>query len=307
MIKVVFFSSSERALPILETLQKKFELLALVSPPSVADTLATKSNFFVLKTTKLGPKEISWIISKKPDIMVSAYFGLYIPEKLVNFNKLGIINIHPSLLPRWRGPSPVQAAIATGDKITGVTFIKMDEEFDHGPILAQIEEKIKRGDTQESLYKRLFKVAAETLPFILTNYCEGKLSLTQQNHAKATYCKIIKKEDGYIKPQVIKGALEGNLPSQNFSIPFIKDSSVPLVPEILERYIRALSPWPGVYTWIVENPKSKIKKYKRLKILKAHIEKDKLALDDVQLEGKKPVIWKQFRQGYPHFEFCEKI
>lgn len=261
------FSSDQKALPILSSLRRNFKLVGVVG------SIENKTDVPLLRPEKLDKQAIDWILEKKADVMVCAYFGQFIPKELVEHNEFGIVNIHPSLLPKWRGPSPAQAAIAAGDKITGVTFIKMDNEFDHGPILAQIEEEIRGDDTAESLYKRLYNLAAENLGFVIGNYIRGKIAPREQDHNKATYCKMIKKEDGFVEARKLRDRKEAVR---------------------MERLIRAYYPWPTVWTKVSE---------KRLKILKAHLDGGELVLDEVQLEGKKPVSWRQFVDGHPTLAF----
>jgi len=218
---------------------------------------------------------------KKPDVGVLASFGAIVPKEFLNFPRKGILNIHPSLLPKYRGPSPVQAAILNGERQIGVSIIKMDEKIDHGPIVAQFNEEILSDDNAKKLYFRLFSAGAEVLKTILPAYLEGKIQLRPQNHSQATYTKKLAREDGFIPLEKLKAAMEGN------------DA------ETVERQIRAYYPWPGSWTKLKLKTKNSKLNNKRLKILKAHLEGEKLVLDTVQLEGKKPVSFKQFCEGYP--------
>lgn len=222
-------------------------------------------------------------IKDKPDVGVLASYGRILPLEELKKIPYGILNLHPSLLPKYRGSSPVQTAILNGEKITGVTIIKMDEQIDHGPIVAQSKENILPVDTAERLYKRLFVAGAETLKTILPAYLEGKIELQPQDHSQATYTKKLTRDDGKI------------------------DWKKPA--EYLERFVRAMSPWPGAWVQLLpewtcgEHSRTSRRvseeQAKRLKILKAHLENNKLILDQVQLEGKNPVTFKQFCEGYP--------
>ena len=158
------------------------------------------------------------------DLLVVAAYGKILPLDFLNKPKYGAINIHPSLLPRFRGPSPIQAAILSGDKKTGVTIMQMDEKMDHGPILAQKEVEISNEDTNITLSKKLFQIGANMLIEVIPSFIDKTLKPIQQNHDIATFCKLIKKESGF------------------FDI-----ESVP-EPEMLSRMIRAYYPWPGVWT-----------------------------------------------------------
>ncbi len=264
-----FFGSDKYSQVVLKSLQQDpaIKVSKIISPDMMSGTIIAKE--------------------KQPDVGVLASFGAIVPKEFLNFPKNGILNIHPSLLPKYRGPSPVQTAILNGERQTGVTIIKMDEEIDHGPIVAQFAEEILDTDTSESLYFRLFSAGGEVLKTILPAYLEGRIQPREQNHARATYTKKLTREDGFIPPEKLKVAITGTNA------------------EAVYRQIRAYYPWPGTYTIIKfkiqsANWRTKPKiQNKRLKILRAHLENDKLVLDQVQLEGKKPVSFKQFCEGYP--------
>ena len=249
-IKIIFFGSKFYSSPILKILKKdkKIEIIRIIED----------------KNSLTGFKSLK----EQPDVAILAAFGAILPKEILNLPQKGILNIHPSLLPQYRGPSPVQTAILNGDKQVGVTIIKMDEEIDHGPILTQTKEEIKGDDTAQSLYLRLFTIGAEILTTILPAYIEDKIELRQQDHSQATYTKKLTRNDGKID---------------------WKQSN-----QYLERFIRAMFPWPEAWTDIkIDNQK------KKLKITKAHLENKKLILDQVQLEGKNLVSFKQFKEGYP--------
>jgi len=260
-----FFGSDKYSQIVLKSLQtdKQIKIGKIVSPQ-------------ILPTLSLEKE-------KRPDVGILASFGAIVPKEILNFPRKGILNIHPSLLPKYRGPSPAQAAILNGEHQTGVTIIKMDEKVDHGPIVAQFNEEILSDDNAEKLYFRLFSAGAEVLKTILPAYLEGKIQLRPQNHSQATYTKKLTREDGFIPLEKLKAAMEGN------------DA------ETVERQIRAYYPWPGTWTEItIPFRKAKTRRYrKRLKILEAHLKGGKLVLDTVQIEGKKPVSFKQFCEGHP--------
>ena len=158
------------------------------------------------------------------DLLVVAAYGKILEEQELNAAKYGGINIHPSLLPKYRGPSPLQSAILNGDQVTGVTIIKMDPEVDHGPILAQQELAVNPDETFESLAKKSFELGAQMLIELIPAYIEGKIELQEQNHQQATFCDRIAKKDGFFEID--------NPPS----------------PEELNRMIRAYYPWPSAWT-----------------------------------------------------------
>ena len=220
-------------------------------------------------------------VEQKPDIGILASYGKILPQSVIASLPHGILNIHPSLLPKYRGPSPVQTAILNGDKTTGVTIIKLDEKIDHGPILVQQEEEIRPDDTAQTLYQRLFKKGTSSLLLdSILLYIGGKIKLREQDHEQATRTKMLTRDSGRI------------------------DWTKP--PDYLERFVRAMAPWPGSWTTIIEVGSGKWEvgtrsekretreNVKRLKILKACVEKGKFSPEIVQLEGKKPVPWKQF-------------
>ena len=223
----------------------------------------------VLNTLKQDKRwQIVQSLKEKPDVGVLASYGKILDKKTLETLNHGILNIHPSLLPKYRGPTPVPTAILNGEQETGATIFKMDEKVDHGPILSQFKEEIRPNDTAEFLLKRLFTAGAQVLTTILPVYLEGKIDLRKQNHSQATYTNKLTRDDGKINWKK----------SDAFK----------------ERFIRVMDPYPGA--WIeVQLKKDK----KRLKILKAHLKANKLILDQVQLESKKPVTWKQFQEGYP--------
>ncbi len=137
------------------------------------------------------------LLAIKPNLMVIAAYGKIIPKEILNIPHRGTLNIHPSLLPKYRGASPIQYAILNGDKEIGITIMGVDEKMDHGPILANSKLLID-SDTYESLSQRMAKLGAELLIKTIPDYISGKIKPIKQDHSKATYTKIIKKEDGKI-------------------------------------------------------------------------------------------------------------
>lgn len=261
VIKIIFFGSDKYSWLVLDSLKKEknIQILRVVSPQTL--------------------NSLSLVKSQPPEVGILASFGAIIPKKLLAYPSRGILNLHPSLLPKYRGPSPVQMAILNGEKQTGLTIIKMDEKVDHGPIIAQFKEKILPEDTAESLYSRLFSGGAEVLKKILPAYLKGEIIPQPQNHAQATYTKRLTRKDGFISLSQLRSAIKGK------------------GGESLERMIRAFYPWPGVWTEIIIKSLSR-----RLKIIKAYSQDNKLILEKVQLEGKKPVSFKQLLEGYPEIK-----
>lgn len=229
-------------------------------------------------------RDIRFELVKNPaeaEVGILASYGQILSAAEVAAPKLGILNIHPSRLPKYRGATPVPSAILAGEKEIGVTIIKLDEKIDHGPIVSQIKLAVAPTDTSQTLLAKAFAAGAQELLKILPAYLAGKIELQPQNHNRATLTKRLTREDGQIDWQKS--------------------------PEYLERFMRAMFPWPGAWTEITipDRQPDPIpdRRIKRIKILKAHLENGQLTLDTVQLEGKKPVSFKQFREGYPQIKF----
>ncbi|HCM36946.1 MAG: hypothetical protein A3J30_04215 [Candidatus Wildermuthbacteria bacterium RIFCSPLOWO2_02_FULL_47_9c] len=200
------------------------------------------------------------------DLMVVGFYGKILPKEMLEKPKFGALNVHPSLLPKYRGPTPVQTTILEGEKETGVTIIQMDEEVDHGPILAQRTHVISGNPTTPELEKVLWTIGGDLLLETIPKWIAGEIVPRAQDHAKATYTKKLSREAGHIdwaKPALYR-----------------------------ERQIRAFTPWPGAFIFW---------KGKRVKILKAHLERGKLIIDELQMEGKKPTTLHDFLLGYKDF------
>lgn len=272
-MKVVFFGASRFVIPVIELLRKKFDLaLVITTEQEQTDSIPNYCKKYAIpyiSVKTLSEENLkSYIINLKSDLGILAYFGLLVPNDILNIFPKDIVNIHPSLLPKYRGPTPVQTAILNGEKKTGVTIIKLDEQIDHGPILAQVEEPILANDTAETLHERLFKIGADLLRKNIDQYLNGSILLTSQDDKKATYTKHLTRADGFI-----------NLDPQS--------PQYPKSPQQLDRMIRAYHPWPGVWTkWKMANDKWKILKF--------------LPNKKIQIEGGKPMSYKDFINGYPN-------
>ncbi|MDO8503507.1 MAG: methionyl-tRNA formyltransferase [bacterium] len=306
MAKMIFFGTPEYVIPVIDALLKRHEILAVVTqPPKPVGRKQIPTPSPVARWAQQHKIQVLTDLKNLPpaDIGILAAYGELVPEETIEHFPHGILNIHPSLLPKYRGASPIQGGIAAGENQTGVTIIKLDIELDHGPILAQFTESIKPDDTTGSLRERLFGKSADVLPAILLDYLEGNLTPREQDHKKATYTKIIEKENGFIPGKSIEAALRGEIINEPFPIPFIENPTLHPSPATFHNFIRALSPWPCTWTQ-VQLTSHQVSKLARLKILKAHIEDQKLVLDEVQIEGKNPVNWQQFVAGYPEFQFA---
>ena len=162
------------------------------------------------------------IASLGPDLIVIVAYGLFLPSDTLAVPPLGALNIHPSLLPRHRGPSPVATAILEGDRSTGVTLMQLDEGMDSGPIIAQRETVIGADETAETLTARLFDMGAELLADTIYPWRDGETAPVPQDEADATITRLLKREDG---------AIDWTQPAERIA-----------------RQIRAYHPWPGSFT-----------------------------------------------------------
>ncbi len=268
-MKIVFFGS-RHIHSILQELSDNFDLELVVTTDKGTVNFAKAEGYPYAQVLRIDEKLLTAIKDLEPDLGVVADFGLIIPQELMDIFPHGIINIHPSLLPLYRGPTPVQTALLNGDSVTGISIIKIDEELDHGPIIYQEEYEIKPDDFTEKLLETLFKRAGEILPDLITEFVDGKLNLEVQNDDRATYTNILKKEDGYV------------------------DIDNPPEKRKLMRMINALSPWPGVWT--------KFKLTNKDVIIKLH------PMNYVHVEGKRPMSYKDFKNGYEKGEeFLKKL
>jgi methionyl-tRNA formyltransferase len=322
-MRIVFFGTPDYVIPILKRLNHKFQprngespIVAVVTQQprpsgrkgrlkySSVDEWAHKKKLPIFFDANELVKE-----NFEADVGVLASYGEFIPKSVINHFKFGILNIHPSLLPKWRGASPVQASIISGDQ-AGVSIIKLNEELDHGPIISQFKEDVSITDTTETLRNRLFERSAEVLATLIPAYTKGKITLREQDHKIATFTRQIKKEDAHIPPQYLKATLQGRTLKGEWDIPFMKDFTIHCSPTTIHRFIRAMQPWPIAWTEMKLNKSDKVTK--RLKLLESHLKplssntnlpSTKIVLDEVQLESKNPVTWEQFREGYPDATF----
>lgn len=256
-MKTIFMGTPHFALSILDALinSKEFKPFTVVTSPdkpvgrkqemtpSPVKVLAQKNNIPALQPEKVRtPEAIQQIKDLRPDLIIVAAYGKIIPGDILQIPKYGCINVHGSILPKYRGPSPIQAAILEGEKTTGITIILMDEKMDTGPMLNQQEITIDSKETFETLHNKLSRVGADLLLKTLPKYIDGEIKPRTQDDTLATYCQMITREDG----QLI----------------WNKNS------EEIERQIRAFTPWPGAFTFYHIQPN------KRLKIMSADIEEN---------------------------------
>lgn len=224
-----------------------------ITPP-LTKIIAEGSRIPVWQPEKLNPEEAKTKIGSMDFAIVAAYSKI-IPKNVLVLPRLGFIGVHPSLLPKYRGASPIQSAILKNEPQTGVTLYQMDEKVDHGPILAQqaLYENIEKMNYAELLQK-LAGLSAQMLIQFLPEFFKNTVKPQTQNEKEATFTKKFTTEDAFVD--------------------LLKDN-----PAFVERKIRALNPEPGV--WTVQNGK-------RMKILEAELNEGKLKLKKIQIEGKTP-------------------
>lgn len=291
--------SPEFAVPCLKALIAQYKVVGVVTqpdrpagrgriltPPPIK-ALAAEKDLPVIQPKRLSEADaIEQLRAWSPDLIVVAAFGQILKPDVLDLPAHGCINVHASLLPRWRGAAPIHAAIRHGDAETGITIMRMDAGLDTGPMLSKRAMPISKTDTTASLSPRLAVLGAELLIETLPPYLQGQISAQLQDDQKATYAPMLKKEEG----------------AMDFSEPA----------EVLARQTRAFYPWPGTYT---------IWKSGRLKVLQAHAIAKKadspgdteiqnglpaiatsdgwLVLDQVQPAGKKPMSGEAFLNGNP--------
>lgn len=299
-MKIVFFGTPQFAVPSLKMLAhtKNIEILAVITQPDKAvgrkQTVTpspVKKIALGLKLPILQPKDgkdlAKTLGNINADFFVVIAYGTIIPEKVLKMPKYGCVNIHASLLPGYRGASPIQESLLNGDKETGVSIMKIDRELDHGDIFLIKRVAINENDTLTSLSEKLAEISSLVLPLALQDILKGKLTPIHQDHKKATFCRKIEKGDGKINWQK-KTAKE------------------------IKNMVKAYTPWPSVYTdfngkkiKILETGMSdeNIKPGEFILengILKIGAAKGCIIPKTVQLEGKNPMDIKSFINGYQH-------
>lgn len=296
-IRIVFMGSPDFALPVLAALEGNFSVVGVVTqpdrpagrgreltPPPVK-VLTRELGLPVIQPKNLRqPEALEQLQDWDPEVIVVAAFGQILRPNVLDLPPHGCVNVHASLLPRWRGAAPIQAAILHGDETTGVTIMKMDPGVDTGPILAQEPIPISPTDTAGTLSPKLAQLGADLLVETLPGYLSGDIEPKPQDDSQATYAPMLKKSDGEL----------------DFSE----------TAEVLARKVRAYNPWPGTFTFLNQQ---------RLKIHRAHpvdaeaispgqstIYQDLpaigtrsglLVLDEVQPAGKKPMPGEVFLHG----------
>lgn len=297
-IRIVFMGSPDFALPTLSRLAKSYHVVGVITQPDRASgrgrelksppvkTLALELNIPIMQPEKLrAPEALEQLRAWDPELIVVAAFGQILKKDVLEMPRYGCINVHASLLPRWRGAAPINAAILAGDEEIGVTIMKMDVGLDTGPMLAIKSMRLASDLTTDSALQALSQLGADLLIETLPDYFSGKLIPQAQPEDGATYAPMLKKEDGLL--DFTHSAVE------------------------LERRVRAMNPWPGAWFEWKGNP---------LKVLRAStvsVEKGlasgsrfivdgrpavqsaegALVLDEIQPAGRKSMSGKSFLAG----------
>lgn len=235
MADVVFMGTPEFALPALRALIANHKVTGVVTMPdrpagrgrasrlSAVKQLALEHNLPLLQPRSLRPDEAcEALVRWRADIYVVAAFGLILPQRVLDIPPQGALNIHASLLPRWRGAAPMQAAIRHGDAQSGISIMLMEAGLDSGPVLAQQSVPLARAETARTLHDRLASLGAELLLSTLPDWLAGRMEARVQDEALVTLAPQLSKQDGQIDW------------SQRA--------------ESIERQIRAYTPWPGSFT-----------------------------------------------------------
>lgn len=298
-LKIIFIGTSEFSVPALEKLKNNhLNILAVITQPdkpvgrkkiitaSPVKIVANKYRLPVLQPNKISEIEKD-LIDLKPDLAIMISYGQIIPQAIINIPKYGTLNIHPSILPKYRGSSPIQNAILNGEKQTGVTIMVVDQKMDHGPIIKSEKTKVDNKNYLE-LHNELAHTGASLLLKIIPDYINGKIKAKEQNDDKATFTKILNRDDGKIDWS--KKAIE------------------------IERQVRAYYPWPGTWCYTEDNKKVKIikvtikdekKKNKNygeiIKTVDGEMEilcsQGSLIVETIQLEGKNEINGSDFIRG----------
>ena len=301
-IKIVFMGSPDFSLSALRLLAEKYQVVGVVTQPDRASgrgrelkappvkTLALELNIPVIQPEKLRePEAMQQLREWSPDLIVVAAFGQILKKDVLELPKHGCINIHASILPRWRGAAPINAAILAGDEETGVTIMKMDVGLDTGPMLAMKKIRIRRDDTAGSVFQTLSTLGANLLIETLPDYLSATLTPTPQPAEGFTYAPMLKKQDGLL----------------DFTRPAVE----------LERRVRAMNPWPGAwFEWngnVLKVARASVSEAKGLSIgsrftvegRPAIMSADEaLVLDEVQPSGRKMMSGKSFLSGARDWE-----
>ena len=295
-MRVLFIGTGEIGVPVLHSLaeSRERELVGVVTQPDKPvgreqriEAPPIKAALAASKLPVLQPKRIKDAVEEiralDPEAIVVMAYGQILPRAVLEIPRIACLNLHASLLPRHRGAAPIQAAIVTGDRETGITVMYMDEGLDTGDVLLQKPIEIAASETGGSLHDRLAQIAPGALSDALTQLASGKAPRTPQDSSAATYAPKLNREDGRI--------------DWNESA------------ELIERKVRAFDPWPGAFAVLREESgrERKIKVFRSTVLdscsadpgnLVIPTSKGAVRLEEVQLEGKRRMSAGEFLRGY---------
>lgn len=334
-IKIAYFGTPSFAADFLEKLVQDTQLPIEISfvvtqpdqpvgrkqviTPSPVKVTAQKHTIPIFNSSSPELLTTNYQLLSTVDLALVYAYGKIIPPEILRMPKHGFWNIHPSLLPKYRGPSPIAYPLIMGDVKTGVSIIKLDSEMDHGPILSQVETELDKDITRTELENKLTHLGLSLLPQLINQLRSGvEINAIEQDHKKATYTRLLKKDDGFVPlptikkalsnkpltadevPQLIQDYMKKNYISFNKIPHFVRNDSSGNSSKIVFDYFRGLSPWPGIWTTVTINGQ-----HKRLKIidmsLVLHPTSSVLHIDRVQLEGKGEVDFQTFQTAYKDF------
>jgi len=307
-LNVVFFGTSDRSISILKALKRNFNLLLCVTKTdtkvgrnqekreTAVKKWAIKNSIKFSEVSSLKDKDLEQVVKQieklKPDFGVVADFSYIIPPEIIKIFGTRLINIHFSLLPKYRGASPVQFSILNHDKMTGITFHIVDERMDSGNIISQIGYKICGKETSGELYDILFKIASDKLPEILEKYSLSQITPLPQDKESATY------------------TFSKTHPKSTYIYKEDAQINWDQKPEEIERLIRSFNPWPIAWSYLKDlektkrlsegkiNMKETVNKNLKVKIYSSDIVEEKLSIKELQIEGKNKMTWEDFKNGY---------
>jgi methionyl-tRNA formyltransferase len=305
--KIIFMGTSDFSKTILEgLLENGYNIISVYTQTdkkvgrdqkiqkSAVKILAEEEKIPVFEPIKFTDEVVQEIKKQKPDLIIVASYGKILPKSVLEIPESGCLNVHTSLLPKYRGPSPIQNAILNGETETGATIMLMNEGIDTGDILSQEKISIEKNENCAELFDKLAKISSILLLKTIPIWIERKIEPVAQNEKEATYCKIIKRNDGEI-----------NWSNNATSI---------------YNQCRAFSPWPGVFTYFEKDGKKLRLKLHKISLAK-NLEKKyalgevfkkdekvfvqtgngSVQLLEVQLEGKNKIGIADFVRGYPEF------
>ncbi len=307
-LRMIFMGTSAFASVILENLiENKFNLISVYTQPdkkvgrqqkiskSAVKKIAEKNKLKIFEPKSFNEESIAELKEQKPDIIIVAAYGKILPIEVLEIPGFNCLNVHASLLPKFRGPSPIQNAILEGEKETGATIIVMDKGIDTGAILTQKKITISSEDNYLTITKKLATISAQLLVITIPLWVERRIQSQEQEEKKSTYCQLIEKEDGHI---------------------FWNEEA-----SLIYNKFKALIFWPGIFSYLEKNGYNL-----RLKLIKISLGQEKLIkeyqtgevfklnekiavyasggyiiLEEVQLEGKNTITINEFINGCPDF------